>query len=536
MPLGDPPPVIPCVNSVIVPSGMMRPTRSSLNCVNQTLPSGPAASLADGSSFGASENSVTVPAGVMRPMPSLSVNQMLPSGPSAIEFGAAPGAIPAVKSGRSVPAGVIRPIAPDPLVNHRTPSGPATMSSGCPVVANCWKLPSLGRRRPIVSGPVSANQMFPSGPAAIPRGLPAVVPAGNCVMPPAAVTLATLLMLNSLTQRFPSAPAAMAPGSELRGRENWPMIPPSGRTLSTRSGPSSVTNRFPSGPVTRSVGPLPVSSGSSPIRTAPASGVKLSAVKSAVATTTRNVLAPTAGTANHHDDFGARSAQPGELQVTAQHGAVLRGRPRGHRHEADAPAADAVDEARPRRTTSAASCRARSPTSAARGSDSADGRFVEIDSRVVVFVGLWDLVEGVRHGGPVALTVAAGVGHGGGRACRQACGEAHRIPDRGPVVHGHVERPCGRGALVLDRDIPNRQMGDDELRVARRAWWGRRRRRGRVVVRGRHGRRRRVHRERADPVGDPRLVAVVHREPALQLGCAGHGLPHGRGEPIGDRQ
>ncbi len=129
----------------------------------------------------------------MRPMPAASVNQMFPSGPSAIEFGAAPGEIPAVKSGSRVPAGVIRPIAPDPLVNHRLPSGPATMSRGPPVVATSWKLLSLSRRRPTMSGPDSTIQMLPSGPAAIPRGLPEVVPAGNSTIPPIGVTLATFL-------------------------------------------------------------------------------------------------------------------------------------------------------------------------------------------------------------------------------------------------------------------------------------------------------------------------------------------------------
>ena len=179
IPLGDPLAVMPCVKRVMVPSGVMRPTRSSLNWVNQRLPSGPAVILDEGSSFGASENSVTVPAGVMRPMPAASVNQTFPSGPSAIEFGFAPGEMPAVKSGSRAPAGVIRPIAPDPLVNHRLPSGPATMSRGPPVVTNSWRPMSLSGQTSDHVGPHSAIQMLPSGPAAIPSGLPAVVPAGK---------------------------------------------------------------------------------------------------------------------------------------------------------------------------------------------------------------------------------------------------------------------------------------------------------------------------------------------------------------------
>ena len=69
MPIGPLPAVMPLLNSVTAPAGVMRPMRLPLCSVNQRLPSGPAAMpvgplLAEMPLL----NSVTVPAGVMRPM------------------------------------------------------------------------------------------------------------------------------------------------------------------------------------------------------------------------------------------------------------------------------------------------------------------------------------------------------------------------------------------------------------------------------------------------------------------------------------
>src|SRR5437868_355894 len=98
-------------------------------CVNQRLPSGPAA--IDSGSAPGNENSVMTPAGVIRPMrcASYSVNQRLPSDPVAMLVGE-DGNVSIVNSSIA-PAGVIRPIllwtGPDNgprSTNQRLPSGP----------------------------------------------------------------------------------------------------------------------------------------------------------------------------------------------------------------------------------------------------------------------------------------------------------------------------------------------------------------------------------------------------------------------------
>lgn len=82
-------------NSVIAPSGVMRPILLLLRSPNQIFPSGP--TTIDGWLFAGSKNSLTTdPAGVIAPilgdvgsplsgMPS--VNQILPSGPAMIACG-----------------------------------------------------------------------------------------------------------------------------------------------------------------------------------------------------------------------------------------------------------------------------------------------------------------------------------------------------------------------------------------------------------------------------------------------------------------
>ena len=96
-----------------------------------------------------------------------------------------------------VPVGVIRPILPYP-VNHRLPSGPAAIPLGLPatpmVVGRGYSVmtPS-GVIRPILSPADSVNQAdsvnhrLPSGPAAIPCGLLPAVGRGYSVMTPAGV-------------------------------------------------------------------------------------------------------------------------------------------------------------------------------------------------------------------------------------------------------------------------------------------------------------------------------------------------------------
>ena len=81
--------------------------------MNQRLPSGPAV-IPSGPLLGVMPalNSVTVPPGVIRPIrspPHFSVNQRLPSGPAVIPAGTLLGVMPALNS-VTVPLGVIRPI------------------------------------------------------------------------------------------------------------------------------------------------------------------------------------------------------------------------------------------------------------------------------------------------------------------------------------------------------------------------------------------------------------------------------------------
>src|SRR6516225_11890709 len=73
----------------------------------------------------------------------------------------------------SAPPGVRRPIlSAKNSVNHKLPSGPATMPIGSQPVLGCGnsvKLPA-GVMRPIWATAFSANQKLPSGPRVTPRG------------------------------------------------------------------------------------------------------------------------------------------------------------------------------------------------------------------------------------------------------------------------------------------------------------------------------------------------------------------------------
>ena len=63
---------------------------------------------------------------------------------------------------------------------------------------------------PILFPVSSANQIFPSGPAVIPRGVELAVGMVNSVMAPVVVILPILLVFCSVNHRFPSAPVAMS--------------------------------------------------------------------------------------------------------------------------------------------------------------------------------------------------------------------------------------------------------------------------------------------------------------------------------------
>src|SRR5215471_21814047 len=114
-------------------------------------------------------NSVMTPSGVIRPMllPRASVNHRLPSEPAVISQGAERG----VGTGNSVstPSGVIRPIRlPGISVNHRFPSGPAVITSGCPPAVTGYSVtvPADGTSRATAPAAAvvrrSVNQMLPS--------------------------------------------------------------------------------------------------------------------------------------------------------------------------------------------------------------------------------------------------------------------------------------------------------------------------------------------------------------------------------------
>jgi hypothetical protein len=68
---------------------------------------------------------------------------------------------------------------------------------------------SQGVTCPILFPPYSTNQMFPSGPDAIPRGWQPAVGIVNWTIAPAVVILPTLFPYCSLNQRFPSGPDAI---------------------------------------------------------------------------------------------------------------------------------------------------------------------------------------------------------------------------------------------------------------------------------------------------------------------------------------
>src|SRR5947209_6088881 len=279
IPYGAAPALMPLANSVTVPAGVMRPMRFPPDSVNHRLPSGPDV-ICSGERPVALPNSVTVPARVMRPIRSAlsSVNQRLPSGPAAIPTGRALREMPAANS-VITPAGVIRPMRPTPgkgrtvngsgnwplSANHMFPSGPAVMPvAKAPkvMVANSVTIPAgviRPMRETLSPPPLSVNHMFPSGPLAIPFGPEAgVMPLANSVITPAGVTRPIRLALPSVNQRLPSGPAAILPTHALP-----PVIPlansvtaPLGVIRPMRSPQFSVNQRLPSGPAAIAISSL----------------------------------------------------------------------------------------------------------------------------------------------------------------------------------------------------------------------------------------------------------------------------------------
>ena len=114
-------------------------------------------------------NSVILPSAVIRPIwaTSVSENQILPSGPVAMASG------PAFKVGRSnslsMPSGVMQPILLARFcANHRLPSAPRSIPIGVASAvgkANSRNVALRGSKQPTLAAPLSQNQRFRSGPS-----------------------------------------------------------------------------------------------------------------------------------------------------------------------------------------------------------------------------------------------------------------------------------------------------------------------------------------------------------------------------------
>src|SRR5262249_9014994 len=94
--------------------------------------------------------------------------------------------------------------------------------------------------RPIRSPAISVNHKAPSGPGAIPPGLPPEGSANSAGLPPG-VKRPILLLLTSVNQRFPSGPAVM-----LNGFEFGLVVENSSIGLAKRRSPLLTTYRPPS--------------------------------------------------------------------------------------------------------------------------------------------------------------------------------------------------------------------------------------------------------------------------------------------------
>src|SRR5258706_3726463 len=131
-----------------------------------------------------------------------SVNHRLPSGPATIDLSAIEkiGSLEATGNSVIAPDIVTRPIfPPSASVNQRFPSGPTVMNDGLLAdvgIGNVARTPSVVMR-PILLSPGRVNHRLPSGPAAIPASF--VIPENpasklvtrNSVIKPAVVTRPT---------------------------------------------------------------------------------------------------------------------------------------------------------------------------------------------------------------------------------------------------------------------------------------------------------------------------------------------------------
>src|ERR1041385_3371078 len=195
-------------NSVNTPAGVRRPTLPGTSA-NHRLPSRPVATANGDALTVGITNSVSAPAVVMRPilLPIFSVNHRLPSGPATM-----PAGWPAAGNSVTVPAVVIRPTLPAiDSVNQRFPSGPAVMKPEKAIAVGMLNsvITPAGVMRPILAVLVSVNHRLPSGPATMPRGLLFGVGRGNSVIVPVGVIFPTLFPLNSVNHTLPSGPLAI---------------------------------------------------------------------------------------------------------------------------------------------------------------------------------------------------------------------------------------------------------------------------------------------------------------------------------------
>src|SRR5215469_13599577 len=244
-------------------------------------------------------NSVITPSGVIRPtlLPRASVNQRLPSGPAVISQGAERG----VGTGNSVstPSGVIRPIRlPGISVNHRFPSDPAVITRGWPpaVTGNSVTAPVAGTRR--ATAPVldavrrSVNQMLPSDPAATDVGLVLAVGTANSVICPSSVIRPILLPRVSANQIDPSRPGISPSGALLAVGIGYSVIRPVAVMRPIAPALNSVNHIAPSAAATISLGPACAVGNPYTVKV-PACPLPADAADENPAITTSRVMAPT---------------------------------------------------------------------------------------------------------------------------------------------------------------------------------------------------------------------------------------------------
>ncbi len=113
--------------------------------------------------------------------------------------------------------------------------------------------------RPIFAAPSSVNQMFPSGPAAIPQGMADFVGTENSVIWQLVVTFAIRLPTASVTHRLLSDPVVI-PTGRLPAESGYVVTPPPDVTLPTTLVPYPTNQMLPSGPAVIPSGFVPAAS------------------------------------------------------------------------------------------------------------------------------------------------------------------------------------------------------------------------------------------------------------------------------------